>query len=195
MRTQFLLICLMFSVILSCKKEIEQTTLKKVNKTDMNVVVHYKNPVALSSFSADKVKHWKEYYTLIEFINRFEKISPNEALSNALELKKLSKKIKDSIRVKALENAAFKARLNVFENEVLRLADMTYISAITSKEVNNQVEKTLLLLSSINAKINTVFDQIRFDEDVDLNTFFKLDSSKASDTVKNPLKKSIKKLD
>ena len=110
-------------------------------------------------------------------LNRFEKISPNEALNNALNLKDLAKDLKDSLKIKNFKISSFEARLNVLLNEALRLADMTKIPAIKAEEVNNQVAKILLIFSSLNEKINTVYIQEKFEDEInveDLNTNLRL---------------------
>lgn len=54
---------------------------------------------------------------------------------------------------------------------------MTYIPAITAKEINAQIDKIFLVFGSVNAKINTIFNKKRLDEDFNLENFLKLDSS------------------
>ena len=126
-----------------------------------------------------KIDSWKEYKIVKEFIEKFTNTSPNEALSNALELRDLSAHLKDSIKPKIFETPAFESRINVFHNETLRLADMTFIRAIKASEVNHQIDKTLLAFSSMNSKINTVFSQKTFEDAIDIDdAFIGLDTTK-----------------
>lgn len=193
MRTYFILLFTAFGLVFSCKKEVQQATKQQTKPTKSKVFTH-KKPTALKVFAATEVNNWKEYHNFAEFLNRFESTSPSEALSNALELKDLSKNLKDSIRIKELKTASFKARVNTLENEALRLADMTYIPSITADEVNAQIDKIFLIFTSVNAKINTVFAKKRFDNDVDLDDFFKLDSTeKGVRKVVKPTPSSSKK--
>lgn len=176
MRTFFFILLVFFGLLFSCKKEIQQE-IKKRPKPAMKKSTAHKKATDLTSYAIKKTKNWKNYNELAIFLKRFESISPNEALNNAIELKDLVKKTKDSIPDKTLQTASFKSRLNVLENEVLRLVDMTKIPAIKSSEVNNQVTKTLLIFGSVNAKLNAVFTQQKMEEEINLSNFFKLDSS------------------
>lgn len=173
---QYCILFCFFLLILSCEKATQQ---EKViaKKPEMSIISKHKRGFPLKQLSAKKVKDWKEYNELNNFLERFENTSPNEALSNALELKKITKRLKDSIRITDFKTDAFKARINVLENETLRLADMTYIPAITAKEINAQIDKIFLVFGSVNAKINTIFNKKRLDEDFNLENFLKLDSS------------------
>lgn len=173
---QYCILFCFFLLILSCEKATQQ---EKVipKKPEMSIISKHKRRFPLKQLSAKKVKDWKEYNELNNFLERFENTSPNEALSNALELKKITKRLKDSIRITDFKTAAFKARINVLENETLRLADMTYIPAITAKEINAQIDKIFLVFGSVNAKINTIFNKKRLDKDFNLENFLKLDSS------------------
>jgi len=164
----------LFSFLLiasSCKKKDDQKA-APVKKTGMNTaIIHSKNTL-LDKTSIKEIKNWKEYFTLNDFIEHLENTTPTEALNNALELKTLTKNLKDSLNIKILKTPAFKARMNVFENEVLRLADMTYIPSITSQEINTQVTKILNLYGGMNDKINTVYIKKRFDKAIKLDSIF-----------------------
>lgn len=162
-------------------------------KPEMSKVSNHNYKIILDNFSLKKVENWNEYNELTNFLKRFKSTSPNEALSNAIELKNIIKKLKDSIRINDLKTASFKARVNVLENEALRLVDMTYISAITPKEVNTQIDKIFTIYSSVNAKINTVFTKKQFNEDINLDSFFKLDTT--TNVKKKPTIKKEKKLE
>ena len=164
----------LFSFLLiasSCKKKDTQKD-APVQKTGMDAVVKHSKYTRLDEASSKEIKEWKTYFTAEKFIQQLENTSPTEALNNALELKTLTKQLKDSLTIKTLKTPAFKARTNVFENEVLRLVDMTYIPAITSKEINIQVKKVLELFGSMNHKINTVYAKKRFDKAIKLDSLF-----------------------
>lgn len=185
----FLLLILVFISCVSDKNP-EQ---KNQKQTKTSKVFQHKKPVVLTSLSKNEMGGWKEYNNLNEFLKRFISISPNEALSNALELKSLVKDLKDSIRPIELKIPEFKARINVLENESLRLADMTYISAITPTEVNNQVAKFLLIYSSSNAKINSVYRRIQFENNINVNSdFIGLDTTKIDNSSKKKISKEPK---
>lgn len=176
MRTYFFIFLSFFGLLLSCKNDVQQEK-KEQQKPAMTQVIVHKKGTNLTAYTLKKTKNWKNYNELATFLHRFETSSPNEALNNAVELKDLVKKVKDSIDHKLFKTSSFRSRLNVLENEVLRLVDMTKIPSITANEVNNQVSKTLLIFGSVNAKINAVFAQQKMEEAIDLSNFFKLDSS------------------
>lgn len=77
--------------------------------------------------------------------------------------------MKDSIRPEELINLPFRTRINVLDNEALRLKDMTFIPAITANEVTAQVEKIIAAFSATNSKINTVYTQLEVEKDLKNN--------------------------
>lgn len=62
---------------------------------------------------------------------------------------------------------SFRTRVNVLENETLRLKDMTFIPAITANDVNTQVDKILAAFSATNSKINTIYSQLEVEQDIE----------------------------
>ncbi|MDO6812770.1 hypothetical protein [Tenacibaculum soleae] len=171
MRPYFFIFFSVFLINFSCQKETSKKNIP-VQKTGMNTVVEHANYTKIDAAASKEIKQWKEYFTVEDFMQQLRKTSPTEALNNALELKTLTKQLKDSLTIKALKTPAFKARENVFENEILRLADMTYIPSITSKEVNNQVDKIFSLFSSMNHKINAVYAKKSFDKANKIDSLF-----------------------
>lgn len=168
----FLFILFSFLLIsFSCqKKDIKKN--EAVKKPTMDVVIKNSKYARLDDASSKEIKLWKEYFITADFLQKLEKTTPVEALNNAIELKKLTKQLKGSLNIKTLKTPAFKARVNVFENEVLRLADMTYIPAITATEINTQLAKVFSLYGSMNTKINTVYAKQRFDKAIKLDSLF-----------------------
>lgn len=167
-------VCFLFLtyLIVGCNQQ-QQNSNDTLPKTDMGKVTSHDKIAEVSNSIQKEIKDWKSYKELNEFIKEFKKTSATEALNNALELKRLTKQLKDSSKIDIMQIPAFKARINVFENEVLRLADMSYISSISANEVNNQVAKTLQLYGSINTKINTIYLKKRFDNEINLDSIFK----------------------
>lgn len=155
----------------SCQKK-DNSKKNTIKKTAMSIAVTHTRAKKLNNYSIKEIKKWKEYFIVEDFIHQLDKTTPTEALNNAIELKTLSKHLKDSLNVKDLMIPSFKARIHVFENEVLRLADMTYIPSISATDVNNQVEKVLTIFSSLNAKINTLYDKKRFDSEINIDSIF-----------------------
>ncbi|MFD2567238.1 hypothetical protein [Pseudotenacibaculum haliotis] len=153
------------ALIVSCqKKETTQSTV--VERSELSVTQKHEKINDLTPKSQKKIDDWLEYESLKNFLDRFNSISPNEALNNSKELNDLVKSLRDSVTPKFLESDAFKARVNLLLNESMRLYDMSSISSIKATEVNAQVEKLLLAFSSINSKINTVVKQADLDDEV-----------------------------
>ncbi|SEE19129.1 hypothetical protein SAMN04487765_1708 [Tenacibaculum sp. MAR_2010_89] len=159
-------------IVLSCSQSKKETKKTTITKSGMNITNSYTYN-NLDSVFLIKLKKWKEYSDLAEFLNQYEKTTPREALNNALELKNLTKKAKDSNIIKTLKTPAFNARINVFENEVLRLADMTYIPAISSQQVNKQIENIFSSFNSLNSKIIAIYKKDKFNNSVKIDEVFK----------------------
>lgn len=156
----------------SCKKK-ESDQNETITKTEMAVAVTHSDYATINENFLNEIKPWKEYFTVQDFLKELKTTSPTDALNNALELKKLTQQFKDSLNIEPLKTPAFKARINIFENEILRLADMTYIPSISADDVNNQVEKIRILFGSVNEKINTVYTKEKFDKEINLDSLFK----------------------
>ena len=101
--------------------------------------------------------NWKEYQLVDEMLLKYYSISTLEALSNADELSRLVKMMKDSIKIENLKKPNIIARINVLENETLRLADMATIPSISKEEVKEEVNNILAIYSAMNSKINTIY--------------------------------------
>jgi hypothetical protein len=133
----------------------------------MNIVQKHDVPLNLEKQSINKIENWNEYQSVTENLELFSSISPSEALNNAIKLSEVVKFLKDSIRPKELINLSFRTRVNVLENETLRLKDMTFIPAITANDVNTQVDKILAAFSATNSKINTIYSQLEVEQDIE----------------------------
>ncbi|MFV0249340.1 MAG: hypothetical protein ACK5H1_10350 [Tenacibaculum sp.] len=164
----FLGLLISFSLLFACskKKEVKtQNSKANLSSSPMHVEALFVCD-ELDSITTKRIENWKEYFVLKKFLRVYKKISPRVALYNAVELKELTKKVKDSSRVSNLQTPAFRARVNVFENEVLRLADMVQIPSISADEVNFQVKKIFLAFGSLNTKIIHTFRKESFDDSV-----------------------------
>ena len=119
-------------------------------------------------------------------------VSPKEVLSNALELKGLAQALRFSERPALFNIASLDARINIFNNEILRLADMTTIPAIKASEVNKQTEKIIDAFSAINAKINTILTKKMFEDAIDVDVkFIGLDSTKMDSVSKKSINQRL----
>jgi hypothetical protein len=117
-----------------------------------------------------EIKSWDEYFTMSFFLKKhYVLISPSLCLEMSKELVGLSKTMNDSLRIKELNNKGMFARLSVFYSEALRLQDMSTISSIKAAEVTEQVEKLVSVYNSINMKINSIYLQKSFDNNVNFD--------------------------
>ncbi|MFT5761283.1 MAG: hypothetical protein ACI8WA_000394 [Polaribacter sp.] len=162
MRNYFIFLFLIF---LSCKKNTAVQE-PEIQKSDKNIVQKHNAALLLENISNKKVVNWKEYQQVSNNLKQFSAISANEALNNAIQLSEVVKFLKDSIRPKELLNLSFRTRINVLENEALRLKDMTFIPAITANEVNIQVDKIIAAFSATNSKINTIYSQLEVEKEI-----------------------------
>jgi len=196
----YLLVVLVFT--LSCQDKKGTDKAEKPKPLMSLAATHPATENVLPAYLKE-VKDWKELHAIDSFFVKFRKITPNEALSNAVELKDLIQQLNDSIKPEKFMAASLTARINILYNEGLRFADLTEIGAIKAQEVNAQVAKTMAAFSNVNTKINTTLAKIRFEDEVDITvTFIGLDTSKLDSVskkalelkpIKRPVKKPVKK--
>lgn len=185
MRIFIFILCVF--LIYSCEKPLQEVK-KEISKSELNIKEKHIEAIGINKRTSIRIDNWQEYRSLNEFIKIYKSISPNEALNNSGELEELVKIMKDSAQPKFLEVASFKARINLLHNETLRLKDMSFISSIGSKEVNNQVTKIIEAFSGMNSKINTLVQQQELDKEIDdpkFNKLFTRDSSTKEETKLN----------
>lgn len=155
------------------------------------IIQHPDSDKVLPDFQKE-ISSWSELEVLKNFLVRFKKASPKQVLSNAIELKELVKILKESTKPELLNTPSFETRVNILENEVLRLADMTKIPAITTNEVNTQVDKIIVSFSAINNKINTVFTKKKFEDEITIDiSSIGLDSTKIDTISKKTILKNM----
>lgn len=189
---KYFLLFILFAFLFSCDDK-QQTSLKEDTKPLLSVINEYSAVKKIDPSFRKEIEDWKELQSLTSFFNRFKKVSANEVLSNALELRDLVVNLKDSIKPGLFDDNSFKTRVNILYNETLRLADMTTIPAIKASEVNIQTEKILKAFSAVNAKINTVFSKKRFEDAIDIDvTFIGLDSTKMDSVTKKSINTKLK---
>ncbi|QMU65864.1 MAG: hypothetical protein GKR88_17340 [Flavobacteriaceae bacterium] len=159
------------SIFISCgdsapeKKEISATGSK------FSIPQEYVIPIEIDTANEKELSDWSHYIVLQEFMEKFKRTSPNEALSNALELSSLIKALKGNIKPEPLNTLSFKARIHVLENESLRLSDMTKISSIKADEIHDQISNIVAAFSAMNSKINTVYLEKNLNEQVIIEDF------------------------
>ena len=180
----------MFLFIVACKEQVQKTNSNEEDKSSLSVVKSHNSFETVISNYKENTESWKSLKSLTVFLDRFKKASANEVLSNALELKVLSKALRDSVKPDNFKMASLDARINIMYNESLRLADMTNIPAIKADEVHKQTNKIIDAFSSINLKINTVLRKQDFEDAIDVDvSFIGLDSTKIDSSSKKTMKK------
>ena len=153
----FLLIILLLSFSCNRNKETAQVSEKADSlKLDVNRIENRIGETLIPEAKAE-MDNWKEYQNVDELLLKYYSITTLEALTNAEELSRLVKMMKDSIKIEKLKKPNIIARINVLENETLRLADMATIPSISKEEVKEEVGNIVAIYSAINSKINTIY--------------------------------------
>jgi hypothetical protein len=170
---------LVFVIFFSCDKKKVAVVQKQEIKSLLSVVKNYNVAEKVNPLFIKDIEDWEELKAVDTFLSRFKKASPNEILSNALELKELVQSLKDGIKPPLFENASFNTRVNILQNETLRLSDMTFIPAIKAEEVTTQTDKIMNAFSAVNSKVNSILLKKGFEDDIDLDIdYIGLDSTK-----------------
>lgn len=153
----FLLIIIFISF--SCNKSKKTTEVSEVVDTlvvDDDRIINNISETLIPE-AKRRLKDWKEYQNVDEFMLKYYNVSNLEALNNAKELSDLVKNMIDTIRVEQLKEVNVIVRFNVLHNETLRLADMATIPSISKDEVKEEIKKIIDLYSAVNSKINTIY--------------------------------------
>ena len=186
---RFLLVFLF--LIFACKDTVKKADQTNNDTSELSIVqTHNSVDLVMPQFQ-ENIKDWESLNNVNAFLERFNKASANEVLSNSIELKSLSKALLDSVMPKEFKISSLKARINILYNESLRLEDMNDIPSISSKEVHEQTNKILDIFSSINSKINTVLRKKKFEEAIDVDvSYIGLDTTKIDSTSKKVIKEN-----
>ena len=189
---KYFLFSLLFVVFFSCKKKKQDGIQKQDSKPLLSVVKEYGVTEKVNALFLKDVEDWQELKAVDDFLSRFKKVSPNEVLSNALELESLVSSLKDSVKPELFDIPSFIARINILHNETLRLSDMTFIAAIKAAEVTAQTEKIISAFSGVNSKVNTILSKKRFEDAIGTDILFiGLDSTKIDSISKKAIKKNF----
>jgi len=187
------LFLLVFIISFSCVKKKEKALQKQEIKPLLSVVKNYNVVEKVNPLFLQDIESWQELKAVDNFLLRFKNVSPNEILSNALELKGLVQALKEDIKPPLFENASFNTRINILQNETLRLADMTFIPAIKAVEVTAQANKIMNAYSAINSKVNSILLKERFVDEIDIDiAYIGLDSTKIDSVSRKSMKKELK---
>lgn len=184
----------MLLLFFSCDKKKQDTSQEQDSKPLLSVPKEFGVTVKVDAAFLKDIEEWQELKAVDSFLKRFKKASPNEVLSNALELESLVKSLKDSVKPSLFNVLAFKARINILHNETLRLSDMTFIPAIKATEVNVQTAKIISAFSAVNSKVNTILLKKRFEDAIEVDVkFIGLDSTQIDSVSKKAINKKFEK--
>lgn len=163
--------CIIFVLsIISCNSSKQEATKEELTtETPTLQIKKVTNSIGevLSPEARALVKDWKEYKNIETLINEYYSITTKDATLKAHELVKLTKQLKDSIRVEEFKRADVKTRLNVLYNNAMRLSDMDSIPKITAQEIENEINTTLQTFSSINSKINNIISTKNLEKELE----------------------------
>lgn len=177
----FLLVILLCGISCTNSKKVEEVADTKDSlAVDSDRISSQLVETLIPSAKMD-VEKWKEYEKVDEFILKFYGVTALEALSNAQELADLVGHMKDSVRLRKLDEPSTLARINVLHNETLRLADMNKIPSIKKEEVKQTVSKILEFYSAFNSKINTIYksEEVQNSLEIDTETPIDMDETKS----------------
>jgi len=156
MSNKYFLILFILISLIACKDTSKNSKDLGPALTKSDVRFKFDEPLKLNLNASVLVEPWKEYRNFIELFNRYKSTTPSIALSNAKELNTLAVQLKDSIKISTLKIPAFQARLNVLQNETMRLLDMASISNLKNDDIKNQIIKILDAFNATNAKLNNL---------------------------------------
>jgi len=157
----FFSLCILLACNSSKKEEgAQQSTQIKEPKLILD------KPLELNAKVLKNYKNWHDYQDFNKLFKRFLNTTQSEALSNAKELNTLALQLRDSLKINSLKTPAFNARLNVLQNETLRLEDMMTIPNLKSEDVKKQMVKILNAFNALNAKLNNLVVQKQLEKEL-----------------------------
>ena len=171
-------ITLFVSCVTNNNENTEIPKFRDTNISNLETTSSFKIEASLSSNSLKKTTSWTAYNELVLlFSEQFSSVSPSYALEHSKELLDFTEVLGDSLNISLLKSRGVYARINTLQSEVLRLHDMSFISSIKAEEVQRQTGKIANVISSLNAKINAVFEQEALNSDLDFDeSIFNFDS-------------------
>lgn len=188
----FLLLIILATV--SCGKTKNQLQLKEPVKDSLKVDIKKITTgggEVLNSEAQKALIKWKQYHKLNNLVLQYQNISPSDALLNSAELSQLVSKLKDSITIEKLNTLSIIARINVLQNETLRLADMTTIPTVTDKDVADEVKKIVYLYHSLNSKINTIYQAEALQNKLEVDTEKPIEAENKKESSSMVLNKGV----
>lgn len=173
-----------FFLILSCQhtkveKEVDSSLVSKEKyENPKDNTVTFDKIIDINVRYKDSITTWKGYHKVKQRLESLKTTTPNEVLNISEDFIKEVKLMRDSITVKSLNIKGMKSRINALYNQSLRLQEMKTIPAITVEEVRKQTEGLFVIVRLIDAKINAIYEQKKFENELLEEDFFfsKIDS-------------------
>lgn len=154
--------------LFSCKESVNDETkfesLKKQDTIRQYFTVKISEP--LLPEAKEFVKGWGEYQNLNKFLKQHASSNAEETMFNAKELSRLASEMKDSIRIEALKTPAYQIRLNVLQNEALRLKDMSELPNLPEQTIIDEYKKIYAAFSAFNSKLNNNLKQDKLNNEL-----------------------------
>lgn len=179
---RFFTILILSSLWVGCSqkktKEVEKNELLNISKyqvKDMDSIFSLK--LHLLPKNKDSIVAWKSYWRLENLLEDYATSNSKEFLNIAEELYTESQKLNDSLKVKELRTRGMLSRLNTLETLTFRLKDMKSISSISDMEIRQQTLKIYDVFDIITSKINAIYKQKRFEENLEFDEEFFLNDS------------------
>ena len=193
---RYILLFLIFTLTVGCGNADTSDGALQEKPTEFKTKVQFKSFVFITSDIEKEVEKWESYRSLNRFMNRFTNATPEEILSNALELRDLVKSAKFSKNIPEIFDVPpIRARFNILYNQTLRLADMTFIPAITADAVIQENEKILLSFSSINSRFISILSKKRFEDEIEIDmNAIGLDSTKMDSISKKTISRNLEEI-
>jgi len=160
----FFIILLSFS----CKKNKADDEVFPTEKVKDTLLKNYTLEVTedLKPQAKELVKDWGEYQKVDEFLHNNQNTNAEETLFNAEELARLTQELKDSIRIETFQTPDYKIRLNVINNEALRLKDMSTIPHLSADEVLSEYQKVFEAFNALNSKLNNKISKEKINKEL-----------------------------
>ncbi len=156
------------AIIFSCKKGKSNDADIYQDKIKDTILKSYTLRITepLQPKAKELIKNWGEYQKLEEFLMNNHLPNAEETLLNADELARLTQELKDSLRIERFSTPDYKIRLNVINNEALRLKDMSTIPNLSKNEVLTEYQKVYEAFTALNSKLNNSVSKEKINEEL-----------------------------
>lgn len=156
-------------LLFSCQEKEKQTDNHLKSKDSLKISLKnqtFRTKVTLTNDGKKYIKDWEYYFNVKDYLNNYKDTDYKASLFYAQQLLVLTKQLKDSLKIKKINNASFRSRINTIYSISLRLADMDSIPAITKKEVITETSNLFNAFDGITIKINSLARKEKLEDDL-----------------------------